>query len=363
MQTRIPKSRLDGTWQFCLLLGMALLLGTACSDGGHDVSPTEDTTIRDALIAQGIDLDQLFASPTAAELAAVQADWATRDVSAQNVVEEDVFSLSDGAILRIVSHTLNGERHVGAIVIPAGSHAPESLPVMMNLYGFGPPFIATIPDGDPWGFMRNFVMVVPSYRGETLQFGNHQWQSDGDLYDSCNGATDDALALLNVALATTPEADPTRIGAYGGSRGGQVGLSIAAREPRIQYLVEVAGVTDQLQLAALIHPNLVLNYEKTFARDLLAGTGTIAQARHHMLACSPRHFADQLPFVQVHHGTTDRNVPVAHAEWLIADMQRLGRTALEFEAFIYNGVDHSFDGQTELLYNRAAAYFQPLIAP
>lgn len=304
MQTCIGHTRWAILWQTCILAGLALLLATACNGGDSNNAPlTENTTIRDALIARGVDVNQLFAPPTPSELAAVQADWATRDVSAYDVIEEAAFTLSDGATLRIISHTVHGERHFGAIVTPAGASDPQSLPVMMNLYGFGPPFIVTIPDSDPWGFMRDFVMVIPSYRGQPLQFGTQRWQSEGDRYDFCDGATDDALALLNVALATTPEADPARIGAYGGSRGGNVGLMMAVRDPRIQFVVEVAGTTDHLQLAGLIHLNLIILYEKTFTRDLLAGTGSIAQSRHDMLTCSPRYFADQLPFVQVHHGT------------------------------------------------------------
>ena len=364
IQLLVKKIRLVSRRCLCIVLALAFLFFTACSSDDGDTSlPPENTTVRDALLARGIDLDQLFAPPTAAERAAVQADWASRDISPQGVLEEASFTLSDGATLRIVSHLVNGERHFGGIVIPAGAEGPESLPVMLNLYGFGLSFTITIPDIDVWGFMRDFVMVVPSYRGETLRFGNQRWQSEGDMYDFCDGASDDALALLNVALATTPEADPARIGVYGGSRGGNVGLSIAARDARIQYVVEVAGVTDEFQPAGLVHHNLVINYEKTFFRDLLAGTGTIAQARHHMLACSPRYFAELLPFVQVHHGTADLSVPIDQAELLIADMQRLGRSAPEFEAFIYDGGDHAFTGLAAILFNRAGAYFAPLIAP
>lgn len=364
MQARIYHLHLASRWQTYLLAGIVFLLCTACDGGDSDsASLIANTTVRDALIARGVDMDQLFVPPTQAELTAVQADWAARDVSAHDVVEEELFTLSDGATLRIISHTVHGEQHFGAIVTPAGASAPESLPVMMNLYGFGPPFIVTIPDGDPWGFMRDFVMVIPSYRGQPLQFGTKQWQSEGDRYDFCDGATDDAIALLNAALATTPVADPARIGAYGGSRGANVGLIMAVRDPRIQIVVEVAGTTDQLQLAGLIHPNLFILYEKSFTRDLLAGAGTIAQSRHGMLACSPLYFANQLPFVQVHHGTRDFAVPISHAEWLIAEMQSLGRTAPEFESFIYEGGDHGFTGLAEVLFRRAAAYVEPLVMP
>ena len=342
-----------------LILGLWVALA-GCGGDGQDAL-MENMAIRDALIAQGIDPEMLLAPPTPTERAAVRADWATRDLSPQDVFEEAVFNLSDGATLRVISHTVHGERHVGAIVIPAHADGSQSLPVMLNLYGFGPPFVTTIPDGDPWGFMRRFITVIPSYRGETLKFGDQQWPSEGDRYDFCNGAADDALALLHVALAIIAEADPTRIGAYGVSRGANVAMSIAARDPRIQYVVAIAGVTDYLQTTQLAHHNLIINYDKTFTRDLLAGSATAAQARHHMLSCSPLHFAEQLPFTQLHHGTADRLVPVDHTEWLIADMAHMGRAEPEFEAFLYQDVGHAFMGATDLLNRRARRFFQPLI--
>jgi hypothetical protein len=57
---------------------------------------------------------------------------------------------------------------------------------------------------------------------------------------------DDALALLNAVVAHVPEADSTRIAAFGRSRGGGVMLLMAARDPRIRVVVSAYGTTDFL---------------------------------------------------------------------------------------------------------------------
>ena len=72
--------------------------------------------------------------------------------------------------------------------------------------------------------------------------------SEGDRSDVWDGATDDALALLNVALKITPEADARRIAVFGRSRGGTVALLAAIRDPRIRQVVDWAGPSDLFRL-------------------------------------------------------------------------------------------------------------------
>ena len=93
------------------------------------------------LIIEGVNLDELFAPPTQAERDAVEADWATRDTSAQNVSEVvqqiiDVSGVSFEA--RVVSHTVGGVLHYGAILAPEGA-AADSLPVLLNVFDATPP--------------------------------------------------------------------------------------------------------------------------------------------------------------------------------------------------------------------------------
>ncbi len=351
-------------WKGAVLIIAVMWICTGCSDVGDDGPGFgENTSVRDALIAQGVDLDVLFAPPTEAELAAVQADWSGRDVSAQNIVEAFTTGVGNGSTLRIVSHTVNGQRRFGAIQLPAHAVETASMPILLILAGFGPPYTITISESgiNNFSFVQDFVIVIPAYRGYRLRFQDQTWQSDGDLWDQCDGATDDVLASLNVVLATTQVADPTRVAASGSSRGSNVSLIAAARDPRIQYVVGISGTMDQLQQSYLIHGNLFVLYQEWYVRDLLDGVGTIAQARHKMLACSPPYFTDLLPFVQIHHGTDDQAVPVSHAQALIDAMQRLGRTPPEFEALLYEGVDHDLTPVLDTVDAHTKTFFAPLI--
>jgi len=54
------------------------------------LSACDDTTEPEERIIEGIDFSVLFAEPSQAEINAISADWAGRDVSAQGVTEEAV---------------------------------------------------------------------------------------------------------------------------------------------------------------------------------------------------------------------------------------------------------------------------------
>jgi dipeptidyl aminopeptidase/acylaminoacyl peptidase len=163
---------------------------------------------------------------------------------------------------------------------------------------------------------------------------------------------DDALSLLEVALATTPAADPGRIGVLGFSRGANVALLMSIRDPRIDAVVEFFGPTDFFGpfVREVVEDALegqirdlpgVAYLNQAFIQPLKNGSVTPSQVRLELLRRSPVYFADRLPDVQVHHGTADTVVPVGEAERLIEVVAALGRSAPGFEGFIYQGGTHN----------------------
>src|SRR5690606_34274732 len=90
---------------------------------------------------------------------------------------------------------------------------------------------------------EEFVVVVPSFRAEPLHYAGRTYHSDGPP-SPWDRDVDDALALLNTALQTTPSADPGRIAALGFSRGGAVAMLMGVRDPRVEAIVEFFGPTD-----------------------------------------------------------------------------------------------------------------------
>ncbi|MEM8607160.1 MAG: prolyl oligopeptidase family serine peptidase [Myxococcota bacterium] len=322
-----------------LLTTFAFVASAGCGDQG-------ETTLRDALSREGVDVAALFAEPTDAELARLLASWEADRPVPENVREEASRSLDGGDKLRVLSHDVRGVRHHGVVVEPPGDHAPNSLPVVMNLIGFGQEMRLEVPN-DAAAYDGAYVTVLPSFRGHELRVGDDVWASGGDPYDQCDGGTDDALAFLEAALMTTPTADATRLAVIGGSRGGNVGMMVGVRREDVDGIANVAGPTNYLLEELLDVPNMVPLYANYFVAGLLEGSGNVEQARERMLSCSPLYFADRLPPLQSHHGTADRNVPFTQAEALDQRMRALGRAVPSYQLFVYQGANHELSDELQ----------------
>jgi len=304
------------------------------------------------------ELDALFAPPGDAELEAVWSDWATRDVSSSGVMvelEEAYDLLGIPADLKVVSHQVGGIRHFGAIVVPRGAE-PASLPILIFNHGGDDGFsveetmlILAIALGD---MRSDFVFVLPSFRDETLRYGNRAWRSDGPAspwdYD-----VDDAIALVNVTMETVPQAIPGEYLVSGASRGGGVSMLMGARDDRILGIVSFFGPTHFMDSWARgLAENLIdgepvdkpgVDYLKdTYVLPWWIGDLPLADARLALIRRSAVFYAEELPPLQIHHGDMDDVVSVSQAESMIMAMADIGRGAPDFEGYIYPGGTHDF---------------------
>lgn len=326
-------------------------------------------------IVAGVDLDALFAPAVASEVDAVRADWATRAPSAQSVRLEEITTrvVGDRTLqVLVVSHLVDGLRHVGAVVFPQDA-AAGSLPVLMYLHG-GDGGVSVdnevlLVAGLVPGMVDGFVLVIPSFRDEPLRFGGRTWQSEGPA-SPWDRDVDDAMALLSVAFDVAPPADPDRVGAIGFSRGAGVGLLMAARDARVDRLIEFFGPTDffgpfvqdvtEEILRGTPRDLPGLDYlSAEYLEPLAAGTVSMAEVRTQLVRRSAVLFVDAMPPVQLHHGTADAVVPVSQAQALIRAMSRAGRPETEFESYLYEGGEHNpltLIGSID----RAVAFLAPL---
>ncbi len=328
---------------------LALLLVTGVIAIGCDSSSEDD--------GPDVDLDALFAAPTSAEIDAVEAEWRSRNVSAQNIQELGTMQVFLGTVpttVRVVSHDVAGATHVGAILVPDGA-APGSLPVLVYSHGGDGGVSVTnevvaLATSLPDVLLGQSVIVVPAFRGEPLRVGSETFMAGGT--DSpWDLDVDDALALLNVALETTPAADAERIQVLGFSRGAAVAMLMGIRDARIDRIAGFFGPTDFFgpfvqNLAQLAidgnAPDLpgVDFVTENYFDPFIAGTLSLAEIRSQLVRRSSVYFAQDLPQLQVHHGTGDTIVPVGETERLNEVMQGIGRTAPAYESFIYQGGFH-----------------------
>ena len=326
----------------------ATLVGISTIAGCGSDAGTQSTSA-DRIVA-GLNLTELSASPTAAEIAAVFASWQGRDVSAKEVREEAAGRLSGstGTAVRVLSHLVDGDRHVGAVVAPV--EATEPLPVLFYAH-FGDEGVAV--EGALLlipiilgARVSDYVIAMPSFRPQTLTFDGVGYRSEGE-FSPWVGEVDDGLAFLNAVLATTPAADPERIVVFGMSSGGANGLLMAIRDARIDGVVDFFGPTDFLGPFVMDMVEDALLGERLrdlpgirFLQDELVprtqrGELTLAEVRHELLLRSPLYFIDRLPPLQIHHGTADDIVPLSQSarlhEAIVAGANANGSEYYEYE--------------------------------
>ena len=334
--------------------GTATITVTATDPGGLSASQTFDVTVE----AGGApDLDVLFAPPTAAEIAHVEADWATREPEVSEVnLELDMLVSATGPRVRVFSHTVGGIRHYGAVATPSEQTEAGSLPVVIVAHGetAGADGNRALQLNALLGLQGlTAALVIPSYRSEPLRIVGREFLSEGPA-SPWDLAVDDVLSLLSVALEEVEELDGERIAVLGDKGGGAVGLLAAARDDRIDVVVEISGPTDFFgEYAREV-------FEEALAGELrdLAGLEDLneaviqpwnrgelsdAEARLELVRRSPVYFVDRMPPVQLHHATGDMVVAVSQAERLIDAMDKAGKTEAEFEHNLYDGDSHGFN--------------------
>ena len=111
-------------WLFALLL---LLAACDSSTSMVDEEPPEPPPPEEeeGTIVAGVNLDVLFAAPTEAEINTILDTWQARQPLTRTATafQEEVAVSADlagkSATMRVVSHTVGGVRHYGAIVEPA----------------------------------------------------------------------------------------------------------------------------------------------------------------------------------------------------------------------------------------------------
>lgn len=345
---------------------------------GCEVSNSVESLEDEDRVVGGVNLTEIFAEPTQAEIQSVLADWASRNPVAAdvNIVVQESVTLANqtSATLSIVSHNVDGVTHYGAIIQSDGL-VNESAPVLVYAHGGDQGvsvdgeallLLSLFPDLAP-----NFVHVVPSFRDEPLSYGGQTWQSDGPA-SPWDRDVDDAFALIDVATTVAPATDPSRVAVLGMSRGAGVGMLMSARSESVQHVLGFFGptdffgpfvqevVTEILEGSPRVLPGLDYLSE-TYLLPYQAGDVSLETMRIELTKRSAVLFVDRIANLQIHHGTADTIVPVSQAQRMIDVMQAAGRNGTTFEAFLYEGGEHnpfSLEGSLP----RGAAFMSLMLA-
>ncbi|HET7436695.1 MAG TPA: prolyl oligopeptidase family serine peptidase [Thermoanaerobaculia bacterium] len=296
------------------------------------------------MLAPSPSLDALFATPTRSEIEAVHERWKARDLAARDVSIVHRGMLGDAEV-RIVAHRVHGSLHYGVVIVPRGA---KNAPVIVEAKGVSPsyfPLDLSRPLYARSMFGDNAIVFAPSYRGEVLLFDGKTFTSEGDRTDVWDGATDDFIAFTTAALSVTPEADASRLCAFGKSRGGAVAMLAGERDARYRCVVSWSGPADHFfamvqsgwtpreRVAEGLRAKAdVFGMAGQFIETFLAKPRDVAETRLHLIASSPLWSADRLPRTLAIYGLDDNMVSARNGRELAARGNRNVQVVLHEKA-------------------------------
>jgi dipeptidyl aminopeptidase/acylaminoacyl peptidase len=265
------------------------------------------------------------------------------------------------------SYQSEGLKIYALLTIPFGQTPAAGWPVIVFNHGYIPPEV-----------YRSTERYV-NYVDRLAQAGYIVFRSDyrghGQSEGEARGAYSDPDYVVDVLNAVAsvkrlPEADPDHIGMWGHSMGGYITLRAMVISPDIKVGVIWGGVVapypdlfarGNIALTPTPQPNGTAEPDLRGWREWLDQYGTREENPAFWDALSANAYLTDLAGpLQLHHGTADKDVPLAASEALYAEMQAAG---MPVEFYTYENDNHNLSVYFTLAMNRTIAFFDAALKP
>tara|TARA_Y100000310_G_scaffold343381_1_gene450741 strand:+ start:3654 stop:4679 length:1026 start_codon:yes stop_codon:yes gene_type:complete len=301
----------------------------------------EDNPCRDRISYAQVDLnqianlDELFAPPTKEEIKKTISDWASFDLQSDSIQLIEKYFLWKRNI-SVLAHYKNGVIHYGAVILPKKTENIKKYPTLiwangLNQFSQSVSLTSRREIKELCQSLPNHFIIIPSFRGQSLEISGHYFCSDVFFGDAFDGATDDALRLYHAAKQTYPQISK-KTAIYGVSRGGTVALLAGIRHPDIQTTISQAGPTN------FLGKEYYDRYGKQYKYQFLSQTTNQEEIRSKLLQSSPVHFIDQYDGkLFLLHGRLDKTVSIDHARSILKKV-----TTNELDSLITNSGHNAY---------------------
>src|SRR5437868_1091500 len=332
-----------------LAVAMTVALAGCSSLRPASSAPTPPPALRPSAALAGAAPERL---PPLAIDAMRQRDYPGSDLTIER-------TLAPGSNYRqyVASYLSDGLKIFALLTVPSGAKPTSGWPVIVFNHGYIPPtvyrtterYVAYVD-----AFARDgYIVFKPDYRG----FGSSEGTPVSAYY-----SPNDTVDVLNAvtSLQRYAAADPNRIGMWGHSMGGNITLRALVIDPRIKVAVIWAGVTATYKdLLENWHPPAADRPPPSFGggarQNFLSQFGTPEQNPRFWDSISPMaYLADITAPIQLHHGTSDVEVPLQFSQTLAKDLQAAAKPV---ELYTYAGADHNIAQGFALAMARSVAFF------
>lgn len=249
-----------------------------------------------------------------------------------------------------IQYQLDTLKLSGIMNVPSGVPPAHGFPVLILNHGLIRPSIYFSGRGsrrEQDFFARHgYVTIHPDYRGHASSSPNPDTHHDFYV-----GYTEDVIGLIDALKESAlPFIDTVRMGMWGHSMGGGIAARVMVLRPDIRAYVLFAPISADAEdnFYELSQP------EVAWLRRTFGAAGAEIYKKISPLS----YFNDAAAPVQIHHGTTDVDVPMYFSEKIFQTLRQYGKKA---EFFIYPGQRHEFIEDWQLAAERALQFFDKYV--
>lgn len=253
----------------------------------------------------------------------------------------------------IVSYKSEGLKIYGLLTIPLTPKPESGYPAIIFMHGYIPPkqysTTGNYPTYQATLARSPMITFKPDLRGHGQSEGNADGAHFSEKY------VIDTLYAISY-LKNYPEVNPEKIGYWGHSNGGEIGLRTATISPDIKAAVFWAGVVGSFE--DMLH---TYNAKIPFLQDLKENSfikehGLPDENPEFWRKIDPHFYLKYISVpIQLHHGTNDKSVPV---ELSIRLKEALEKEEKKVEYFEYAGDDHNLSQNYSLAWERTIDFFK-----
>jgi len=253
----------------------------------------------------------------------------------------------------IVSYQSEGLKIYGLLTVPLGVKPENGWPAIIFVHGYIPPKQYSTTGNYPTYQARlaraGFVTFKPDLRGH----GNSEGEAVSAHYSE-KYIVDTMYAISY--LKNYQDLDADRIGYWGHSNGGEIGLRTILISDDIKAASLWAGVVGSYQDMFETY-----NYKIPFLRnvtstDLVIEHGLPSENEEFWSQIDPYTFLGDIDIpVELQHGTADESVPVELSISLKNKLEELGKDVVLYE---YKGDDHNISGNVGPAFERTINFYK-----
>ncbi|MDF1567459.1 MAG: prolyl oligopeptidase family serine peptidase [Spirochaetaceae bacterium] len=269
-----------------------------------------------------------------------------------NFVVEEQLADGSGFEQYVVSYLSEGLKIYGLLTVPLSPRPEGGYPGIMFIHGYIPPSqYSTIRNYATYQarLARNgFVTFKPDLRGH----GNSEGEpvsahySEKYVVDTLN-----AIAYMK----DYEEVNPERIGYWGHSNGGEIGLRVIVASSDIKAASLWAGVVGSYVDMFETYNDKIGFLRNASNSELVRTHGMPSSNPHFWDTIEPyRYLNDITAALEIQHGTADKSVPVELSRRLKEELER-GNIPVEY--YEYPGDDHNISGNAGTAFQRSIDFY------